>query len=176
MISNAEGRRLIDRARMPEEMLANRSLGIDAEYYIRNLLIPPLARIFNLVGADVEQWYDSMPRQKRAGKYGALGGMRIDSHFLSAHCLVCGGEGGQVCDECRHAPAESAEALLRAEHDAQARLIDLQRICASCSGTPAGERLLCDSVDCPVMYTRVAAERDAQDTGRARELVSQLDW
>ncbi|TXT07141.1 hypothetical protein VHUM_03311 [Vanrija humicola] len=176
VISNAEGRRLIDRARMPEEMLANRSLGIDAEYYIRNLLIPPLARIFNLVGADVEQWYDSMPRQKRAGKYGALGGMRIDSHFLSAHCLVCGGEGGEVCDECRESPTESAVTLLRAEHDAQARVLDLQRICASCSGTPAGERLLCDSVDCPVMYTRVAAKRDAQDASRARELVGQLDW
>lgn len=88
---------------MPEEMLASRSLNIDAEYYIRNLLIPPLSRIFNLVGADVENWYDSMPRIKRAGKYdfrptgggggGAGGGggkMRIDSHFKSSHCVVCG--------------------------------------------------------------------------------------
>jgi DNA polymerase zeta len=91
---------------MPEEMLASRSLNIDAEYYIRNLLIPPLSRIFNLVGADVENWYDSMPRIKRAGKYdfkptgsGGVGGggagggggkMRIDSHFKSSHCVVCG--------------------------------------------------------------------------------------
>jgi DNA polymerase zeta len=101
IVSNADGRRLIDRARMPEEMLASRSLNIDAEYYIRNLLIPPLSRIFNLVGADVENWYDSMPRVKRAGKYdfrptngaGASGGggkMRIDSHFKSSHCVVCG--------------------------------------------------------------------------------------
>ncbi|KAK4687469.1 DNA polymerase zeta, partial [Tremellales sp. Uapishka_1] len=93
LISNADGRRLIDRARMPEEMLGNRSLGIDAEYYIRNLLIPPLSRIFNLVGADVENWYDSMPRTKRAGKYD-LGEnkVRIDSHFRSSHCAVCGAE------------------------------------------------------------------------------------
>jgi len=114
IISNADGRRLIDRARMPEEMLASRSLGIDAEYYIRNLLIPPLSRIFNLVGADVEGWFDTMPRTKRAGKYetklfGAKGkemgmgvgkgrgttkggGMRIDAHFQSSHCIVCGNE------------------------------------------------------------------------------------
>ena len=85
-------------------------LSIDAEYYIRNLLIPPLSRIFNLVGADVENWYDSMPRTKRAGKYdfrpttastgggmsggghgsGKSGKMRIDSHFKSSHCVVCG--------------------------------------------------------------------------------------
>ncbi len=115
IVSNAEGRRLIDRARMPEEMLANRSaqtsmtagsslilvlsvliarrsLAIDAEYYIRNLLIPPISRIFNLVGADVEHWYDSMPRTKRAGKYdlGGANKTRIDSHFRSSHCVVCG--------------------------------------------------------------------------------------
>jgi DNA polymerase zeta len=78
---------------MPEEMLANRSLGIDAEYYIRNLLIPPLSRIFNLVGADVENWYDSMPRTKRAAKYDfSRGKMRIDSHFRSSHCAVCGND------------------------------------------------------------------------------------
>lgn len=71
-----------------------RSLGIDGEYYIRNLLIPPLSRIFNLVGADIEHWYDSMPRTKRVGKYDVrdTGKMRIDSHFRSSHCLVCGNE------------------------------------------------------------------------------------
>lgn len=109
LISNADGRRLIDRARMPEELLSNRSLSIDTEYYIRNLLIPPLSRIFNLVGADVEEWYDSMPKTKRLGKYDKVGGQmankghgkgkpgrtkgsgsRIDSHFKSSHCVVCG--------------------------------------------------------------------------------------
>jgi hypothetical protein len=78
----------------------SRSLGIDAEYYIRNLLIPPLSRIFNLVGADVENWFDSMPRIKRAGRYdpsgqsgrNGTGKMRVDSHFKSSHCVVCGAE------------------------------------------------------------------------------------
>jgi hypothetical protein len=51
----------------------------------------------------VENWYDSMPRIKRAGKYdfrpssasaggkvGGAGKMKIDSHFKSSHCVVCG--------------------------------------------------------------------------------------
>jgi DNA polymerase zeta len=47
----------------------------------------------------VENWYDSMPRIKRAGKYdfrpstnggAGGGGIRIDSHFKSSHCVVCG--------------------------------------------------------------------------------------
>jgi hypothetical protein len=73
-------------------MVASRSLGIDAEYYIRNLLVPPLSRIFNLVGADVEHWFDSMPRTKRVKRYDLRdsGKMRIDNHFKSSHCVVCG--------------------------------------------------------------------------------------
>lgn len=73
-------------------MVSSRSLGIDAEYYIRNLLVPPLSRIFNLVGADVEHWYDSMPRTKRVKRYDLRdsGKMRIDSHFKSSHCVICG--------------------------------------------------------------------------------------
>ena len=35
---------------------------LDAEYYISRTLIPPLERIFNLVGANVRSWYDDMPK------------------------------------------------------------------------------------------------------------------
>ena len=143
IISNAEGRRLIDRARTPEEMLASRSLNIDAEYYIRNLLIPPLSRIFNLVGADVENWYETMPRTKRAGKYdrpeGMFGtlkrggktganGMRIDSHFRSSHCTVCGGESStgesipeDSADPSRGLPGLSRQPFVHDAHSAIAR-------------------------------------------------------
>lgn len=194
IISNAEGRRLIDRARTPEEMLANRSLGIDAEYYIRNLLIPPLARIFNLVGGDVEQWYDSMPRTKRSRTYGlgmAAAGApgsdkkrrtgvatRIDAHFRSSHCAICRAESDSddICAECRAQPDVAAHALLTHESAVQARVRDLHQICASCAGTPPAEVMLCSSVDCPITYARVAAERDAQDAAGARGLLEQLEW
>lgn len=35
---------------------------LDAEYYISKTLIPPLERIFNLVGANVRSWYEDMPK------------------------------------------------------------------------------------------------------------------
>ncbi|WVQ98801.1 hypothetical protein IAU59_005932 [Kwoniella sp. CBS 9459] len=211
IVSNADGRRLIDRARMPEEMLTNRSLSIDAEYYIRNLLIPPLSRIFNLVGADVEAWFDTMPRTKRVGRYdvegngslvgkmsvnggvakgkgkasangvgkgssvGKKGGMRIDSHFRSSHCIVCGVESSStLCNECRSDPSTTSHALLSRQHIAQSKLISLQRICASCSSTPVGEKILCDSIDCPITYSRVGAERDVVDLEEIGGLVQEL--
>lgn len=182
IISNAEGRRLIDRARTPQEILANPTLGIDAEYYIRNLLIPPLARIFNLVGADVEQWYDSMPRTKRVGKYAGASGTRIDAHFRSTHCAVCGGEtkrrgrGVLMCGECAAEPDVTAHTLLAREHVAQARMADLQRVCASCAGTPVGDTVLCRSIDCPVTYARTSAEKDAAEVGDVRALIKSLEW
>lgn len=176
IISNTEGRRLIDRARTPQEMLANRSLGIDAEYYIRNLLIPPLARIFNLVGADVEAWYNTMPRTKRAKSYGA-GRVRIDAHFRSSHCTVCGAESNaQLCADCLSSPDITAYSLLSRESRIQQRVRDLHTICSSCSGTPCAEKILCDSIDCPVTYARTAAERDAADASSARKLLKELEW
>ncbi|ORX33427.1 hypothetical protein BD324DRAFT_585143 [Kockovaella imperatae] len=178
IVSNTEGRRLIDRARMPEEMLANRSLGIDAEYYIRNLLIPPLSRIFNLVGADVEHWYESMPRTKRASKYDTrhTGKMRIDSHFKSSHCIVCGGESShRICSICRTEPSTTTHALLSRQHLAQQRLLDTHKICASCSSTPVGERILCDSIDCPVTYARVTATRDVDDLADVPDILEEFN-
>lgn len=177
IVSNAEGRRLIDRARTPEEMLANRSLGIDAEYYIRNLLIPPLSRIFNLVGADVEHWYDSMPRTKRAGKYDTeRQKIRIDSHFRSSHCMVCGQESSEsVCAVCRLSPSTTAHALSSRQHLAQEKLKSFHTICASCSSTPLHERILCDSIDCPITYARTQALRDAEDMSEVGTLLQQLE-
>lgn len=112
--------RLVERATTPEEFLANRyapiiqtrhgsrlnrttrQLRIDASYYISRVLIPPLERVFNLVGADVRAWYDEMPKTiivderdllalspgKRAPDH--TNRLKIDEHFQSARCLTCG--------------------------------------------------------------------------------------
>ncbi|WVQ78404.1 hypothetical protein IAT38_000490 [Cryptococcus sp. DSM 104549] len=206
LISNADGRRLIDRARMPEEMLASRSLGIDAEYYIKNLLIPPLSRIFNLVGADVEGWFDSMPRKKRVGKYesavvatgtstrgtgtgrGGRGrgrgrkgkanasGNRIDSHFRSSHCILCGLESSEtLCQDCRSDPSTASHALLSRQHLAQEKLVSFQKICASCSSAPVVEKIMCDSIDCPITYARVGALREVEDLEEVGGLLEELN-
>ncbi|WVQ70034.1 uncharacterized protein L199_008258 [Kwoniella botswanensis] len=198
IISNADGRRLIERARMPEELLVNRSLSIDSEYYIRNLLIPPLSRIFNLVGADVEKWFETMPRTKRVSKYEnqmdqatratgrgrgrgrgkarGRGGMRIDSHFKSSHCIVCGVDSSSaLCMECQSDPSTTTHALLSRTQLASRKLLDLQKVCASCSSTPPGEKILCDSIDCPITYARIGAERDVEDLEEVAELLKELN-
>jgi len=79
---------------------------LDAIYYITRVLIPPLARVFNLVGADVQAWYDEMPKRQKVDKGDSIlnferntpahkkGGsaqkFKIDDHFRSSLCVVCG--------------------------------------------------------------------------------------
>lgn len=86
-------------------------LHLDATYYITRVLIPPLERIFNLVGADVKQWYNEMPKTilpeivspkkpKAEAIPSSLDRINIGEHFGSTQCLSCGepaSESGQVC-------------------------------------------------------------------------------
>lgn len=65
VVTGAPGSRLIDRCVAPETLLHDAQLELDAEYYITKNIIPPLERIFNLVGANVRQWYDEMPKVQR---------------------------------------------------------------------------------------------------------------
>ncbi|KAF2659320.1 hypothetical protein K491DRAFT_712839 [Lophiostoma macrostomum CBS 122681] len=116
VVTGAPGARLIDRCVSPETLLMNDYLELDAEYYIGKNLIPPLERIFNLVGANVRSWFDEMPRVQRIrsitiplskpdlGEHsgnalagGAAGGgaggpslkKTLESYMKSSTCLVC---------------------------------------------------------------------------------------
>jgi len=114
--------RLLERAVAPEEMFTtryvhyiypsllltqtiyNRYVHLDGAYYISRVLIPPLERIFNLVGADVRAWYDEMPKRIRADQPDpvvlsprkgvkeamVLNRPTIDEHFRSNQCFACG--------------------------------------------------------------------------------------
>jgi hypothetical protein len=75
-----------------------RELRLDAEYYISKTLIPPLERIFNLVGANVRNWYDEMPKVQRANQRELLnirdlnrnqGRTTLHTFMKSRLCIVC---------------------------------------------------------------------------------------
>lgn len=117
------GSRLVDRAMDPLEFMNNRyayipsqasfaylhvpivicsQLRLDALYYITRVLIPPLERIFNLVGADVKQWFNEMPKstvadlvspkkpRRTTSHQESIENVNINAHFLSTQCLSCG--------------------------------------------------------------------------------------
>ncbi|ORY95935.1 hypothetical protein BCR43DRAFT_531657 [Syncephalastrum racemosum] len=160
---------LKDRVVRPEALLSDSSLRLDAEYYIRKQIIPPLSRVFNLVGVDIEAWYNDMPRNLKAVvAYEAAQMSRIDQYYTSSHCLVCRKlcrTGQTLCQDCTKHPSETLYHLSMRQAETQKKLDHILRVCFTCSRTsPLDDTHPCDSLDCPVLYSRMKARRDVLAT------------
>ena len=169
VVTGAPQARLGDRCVAPEDLLADAHARLDSEYYITKNIIPPLERIFNLVGANVRAWYDEMPKVQRArrveggdAKPGAPARGRkltLEAYLRRTTCLVCGlkmkaADGSPVCRRCgRDAPASIAALQGRLRDDEQ-RVLDVEQACRSCAGLSPLDEVRCDSKDCPVFYAR----------------------
>ncbi|RHZ56018.1 DNA-directed DNA polymerase zeta catalytic subunit REV3 [Aspergillus thermomutatus] len=165
VVTGAPGSRLVDRCVAPETLLHDAQLELDAEYYITKNLIPPLERIFNLVGANVRQWYEEMPKFQRIRRVegatsfaGKDTRKTLESYMKSSSCIVCRSKlddtGVPVCSDCLQQPHISLLSLVSRQQQAEKRVSDLHRICQSCMGVPFGDEVACDSKACPVFYSR----------------------
>uniref|UniRef100_A0A182NQU6 DNA polymerase n=1 Tax=Anopheles dirus TaxID=7168 RepID=A0A182NQU6_9DIPT len=113
---------LIRLVRSPDEVLSNEGLKINANYYISKAIIPPLNRCLLLIGADVHQWYNDLPRKTlmlhNTGGVGTVGNVvtaaepqahkksTILQYFSTTNCIVDCGRQTQhgVCKDCRKQP------------------------------------------------------------------------
>jgi DNA polymerase zeta len=163
VITGAPGARLIDRCVSPEMMLQNPDWELDSEYYILKNLIPPLERIFNLMGVNVLSWYDEIPKYQRArriehAKADAIGLKRtLESYMKGSVCLVCKepteSEHG-LCPDCIQDRQQSILILQGKLRNSEKRLANIESVCRSCSGTSFGCEVKCDSKDCEVFWSR----------------------
>ncbi|KAI0422992.1 DNA polymerase family B [Xylaria grammica] len=183
VISGAPGARLIDRCVAPEELLRNSHLSLDSEYYILKNLIPPLERIFNLVGANVRQWYDEMPKVQRIHRVGPsygnlLAKKTLESYMKAAACLVCGTKTKNDDSVCRRCQANVPASLLKLQtqlNKEERKLLDVNKICQSCAGLAPLDDVPCDSKDCPVFYTRMKqTARYRAESGTIQPAIQQL--
>ena len=92
---------LIQLVRSPRELIADPTLRLNVTYYITKQILPPLGRIFSLMGLDVTAWYNDLPRIERSANCGEQhdGAAAQTSkkgtllgYFTSLNC--------PVCDEC----------------------------------------------------------------------------
>jgi DNA polymerase zeta len=185
--------RLVDLARDPLSMLHDPRQSINAQYYITRGLIPPLTRIFNLMGADVESWFREMPKTNsqmhslsflmrnqhplihdRGGNTSSRGGgkERLVDHYRSEVCLVCRRTSDQdVCIDCRSTPAVTTYTLQRGVQNKESRVMAIDRICTTCSHSEVvSESTECVNIDCPMLYEKaktndeMVAQRDLLNT------------
>ncbi|KAI9769189.1 MAG: DNA polymerase zeta, partial [Candelina submexicana] len=140
VITGAPGARLIDRCVAPETLLHNDHSELDAEYYISKNLIPPLERIFNLVGANVRSWYDEMPKFQRIrrienhligdGRELIISKKTLESYMKSSSCLVCGDKLEAelpICGNCLQHAETSLMALRWRLAKAEKKAVQLQK-------------------------------------------------
>lgn len=167
VITGGPGARLIDRCVAPDVLLNDAQQELDAEYYISKNIIPPLERIFNLVGANVRQWYDDMPKFQRIRQVDASAGdahdcgfvkkSTLESYMKSSSCVVCREALDSelpLCHSCYSQPSQSLLVLKTKLTKAEKRRSELESICRSCTGIAWCEEVKCDSKDCPVFYSR----------------------
>jgi DNA polymerase zeta len=176
VITGGPGARLIDRCVAPEVLLQDAHSELDSEYYISKNLIPPLERIFNLVGANVRQWYDEMPKIQRIRRVegvtapdGRDGMARktLESYMKSSTCIVCreGLDGDSpICNSCLEQSPHTMLLLRARMAKAERKAVQMNMICRSCSGLGWTEEVRCDSKDCPVFYSRTRHTADMSNT------------
>ncbi|KAI5357435.1 Putative DNA-directed DNA polymerase, family B, exonuclease domain, ribonuclease H-like superfamily [Septoria linicola] len=201
VIAGAPGARLWERCVEPEQLIRDENAELDAEYYINKNLIPPLERIFNLVGANVRSWWDELPKVQRIRQLGGVQqenasgakNMRktMESYMGSSLCLVCRTKLTPpkptsrfavpevpvemplpLCSICRHVKTSSTLVVLRRKlQAAEAKATSMHDVCRSCAGIAFDEEVRCDSRDCPVFYSRVKADTQLRVAKRGVETV-----
>lgn len=163
IVSGPPGLPLIRLVRSPHELLADPALKVNADYYISRVIIPPLNRCLMLVGANVHNWFTSMPRRQAPSLPSALpSGVKkatISQYFATVSCAVCHDQSctSGVCDRCRERPQTVAVSLAAQLHGWERRRHLVLRVCQSCCGR--SNNIDCRSLDCPVLYARADAER-----------------
>lgn len=172
---------LIQLVRRPMEVLQDPSLRPNATYYITKQILPPLARIFQLIGVDVFSWYQELPRVQKAWCSSAEGGSEdagrkgtISQYFTTLHCPVCEQltQLG-VCSSCRSQPQRVAVTLCSDLRDSERQQDGLLQMCRNCSGCPE-QHVPCISLDCPVLYKLSRVNRQLSRAPYLRQLLDQF--
>ncbi|TFK41148.1 hypothetical protein BDQ12DRAFT_697053 [Crucibulum laeve] len=189
IVRGEPGTKLVERAIDPLELLNDSQLNLDATYYITKVLIPPLERIFNLVGANVRQWFNEMPRTVRGDpssprkevedEMETFERIDINGHFGSVYCLVCGKSAPEVtrkelCYDCWFSMQDSIANIGLQLNGKERRLRNTHLICASCTGSAPAEPIQCDSLDCPWLYARKKAEAKLEISSLLHEISEDL--
>ncbi|KAM5256763.1 DNA polymerase zeta catalytic subunit [Ctenodactylus gundi] len=178
IIYGAPGVPLIQLVRRPAELLQDPTLRLNATYYITKQILPPLARVFSLIGIDVFSWYHELPRIQKAATSvrSQVEGRRgtISQYFTTLHCPVCDGltQHG-VCSQCRSQPQHVVVILSQELRELERRQERLMKICKNCAGS-FDRHIPCVSLDCPVLFKLSRVNRELSKAPYLRQLLDQF--
>ncbi|XP_060046584.1 DNA polymerase zeta catalytic subunit isoform X2 [Erinaceus europaeus] len=178
IIYGAPGIPLIQLVRRPVEVLQDPALRLNAAYYITKQILPPLARIFSLIGIDVFNWYHELPRIQKATSTSRNESESrkgtISQYFTTLHCPVCD-ELTQhgVCNKCRSQPQHVAVILNQEIRELERKQEQLIKICKNCTGC-FDRHIPCVSLNCPVLFKLSRVNRELSKAPYLRQLLDQF--
>ncbi|ABN64589.2 DNA polymerase zeta, partial [Scheffersomyces stipitis CBS 6054] len=172
VVSDPTKTRIKDRCISPEEFIDSYKTTnpyiLDYEYYITRVLIPPLERIFNLIGVDVKGWYRELPKFQKNSNKGIL---NISRNIRTHACLGCGDKlqsstSSYLCSSCRHNELQVVTNLLSENKKNETNIITMNSLCQRCVnrnfegiGTNVTKSCAdeCQNRDCSVYYNKFKA-------------------
>ncbi|OBA24466.1 hypothetical protein METBIDRAFT_133826 [Metschnikowia bicuspidata var. bicuspidata NRRL YB-4993] len=167
--------RLRDRCVPPELYMSSYNtespMELDFDYYITKVLIPPLERIFNLMGVNVKEWYRDMPKSTKQVVMKSRDILKISGFMRSEECVRCGckldGHSKYICRSCRQNELELVNDLTRTGRDKEGKVNEYQSICNACSATNfkfSGNLFSesCINQDCRTYFAKVKAVRECE--------------
>ncbi|XP_037014910.2 DNA polymerase zeta catalytic subunit isoform X1 [Artibeus jamaicensis] len=169
---------LIQLVRRPVEVLQDTTLRLNAIYYITKQILPPLARVFSLIGIDVFSWYHELPRIQKAtsSSRSELEGRKgtISQYFTALHCPVCDDltQHG-ICGKCRSQPQHVAVILNQEIRELERKQEQLLKMCRNCSGC-FDRHIPCVSLNCPVLFKLSRVNRELSKAPYLRQLLDQF--
>ncbi|XP_076372348.1 DNA polymerase zeta catalytic subunit isoform X2 [Tachypleus tridentatus] len=171
---------LIQLVKQPQEVIYDPGMKINALYYITRIIIPPLERIFSLVGINVATWYSEMPRTSKTVLSSEFHPRHrkgtLSQYFTTLACPVCEDETTQgLCVKCRN-NAQSSVFILNDKIRKMERAVShLEMICQSCKGS-SEKKNTCISLDCPVLFRATLCQRDLEQAPYLQQLFNYLTF
>ncbi|CCE85551.1 Piso0_005157 [Millerozyma farinosa CBS 7064] len=180
--------RLRDRCVSPEDFVKSfntRSpLKLDYEYYITKVLIPPLERIFGLMGVDVKKWYRELPKSNKWDLMDEVNVFYISNLVSSKTCVSCGAKvelnsERAVCKSCLSSN-EFILSIPESRRNFDRKFFQLYKTCNSCISTNfnsscsgmlklySGE---CFNRDCAVYYQKHVFKMRSKDGEHKQKLM-----
>ncbi|XP_055607280.1 DNA polymerase zeta catalytic subunit isoform X2 [Uranotaenia lowii] len=182
---------LIRLVRSPDEVLEDSGLKINSNYYITKAIIPPLNRCLLLIGADVNQWYNDLPRKfllmHNSGGGNSKGSSRsllanelrlpkkstISQYFSTTSCIGdCNNQTHTgICENCRKNPQKTTTYVMNKINHLERRVGLCEQMCKSCCQRTFETD--CISLDCPVLFVSNQRKRELTQVQFYRELLEQ---
>jgi DNA polymerase zeta len=178
IVNGAPNLPLIRLVRTPLEVLKDENFKINSIYYITKAIIPPLNRCLLLIGANVFDWFAELPRRQHfipliASTTNVSRKGTISQFFSTSTCATCDNQCHQgICTSCRRNSQKTVLALTEKIFDLERKKHEIDKICESCC--LRSFETDCESLDCPVLYSKVRADRDAKQIQYYRDILDEF--